>query len=192
MTVYTLWNQGITGALQSDASAYTMGVSFFVTQNGGTLTGIWWYSAPGAVSLPSVIALYTQVGTVGTLVQSQSASWSGVAGSGWVRASFTTPSSLSTGINYKACIGDFLNNGNFYSAIAHYWDTGAGSSGISNGPLSAPNNASAPGSIGQDSFHNAGVLAFPDGSFNATNYLIDPEVTVGSLAAPKLLMASLP
>lgn len=176
MAVYTLFGQSLTAALASDASTYTMGVQFSVSQP-ATLTAVWWYSAAGAANLPSQIALFAVSGA--SLVTSQAAAWSGAAGSGWVRAPFTSPPALAAGISYKACIGDFLNNGNFYSAIAHYWDTGAGQNGISNGPLSAPNNAGA--DHGQSSFHNAGVLAYPDTSFNATNYLVDPEITASAL-----------
>ena len=177
MPAYTLFGQSLTGALAADAATYTMGVQFSVSQ-AATLTAVWFYSAPGAANLPSQIALFAVSGA--SLITSQAAAWSGAAGSGWVRAPFTSPPALAAGISYKACIGDFINNGNFYSAIAHYWDTGAGQNGISNGPLSAPNNAGA--DHGQSSFHNAAVLAYPDASFNATNYLVDPEVTVATTA----------
>lgn len=186
MTVYTLWGQGLTGGLQSDASAYTLGVEFQVT-TAGTLTAVWFYSASGAVLLPSTIALYGVAGP--TLIHSESASWSGAAGSGWVRAPFTSPPALSTGTRYKAVVFSAAGS-NWYSAIGHYWDTGAGQNGISNGPLSA---YSASGSTnGQDSFHNAGTLSYPDSAFNNTNYLVDPELTVAAAQPSGLLMGSFP
>lgn len=175
MAVYTLFGQPATPAtLTTDTGQYAMGVQF-TTSQAGTLTGIWFYSAPGAGYLPTSIALYQVIGA-GTLIHSETPTWSGAAGSGWVRAGFATPPSLSTSTNYKAVI--FLGGGsNAYSSTAHYWDTGPGISGISNGPLSAPNNAGADG--GQDSFvANPGGMAYPNTSFNASNYWIDPEITV--------------
>jgi Domain of unknown function (DUF4082) len=176
MAVYTLFGQQATGsALTADAAGYTMGVQFSVSR-AGTLTGIWFYSAAGAVELPQHIALYQVSGQV--LIVSQVPAWSGVAGSGWVRASFTNPPALTAGTAYKACVHDASGN-SFYSTTAHYWDTGAGSGGITSGPLSAPNNAGGDG--GQDTFNSPSVaVTYPGTSFNASNYWIDPEVTVSS------------
>ena len=173
MAVLTLFGQPASPAsLTSDSADYTMGVQFSVSVSGATLTAIWFYSAPGAGALPDSIALYAVTGA--SLVHSETASWSGAAGSGWVRAAFSSPPSLTSGTSYKACI--FENTGNFfYSTTAHYWDTGAGSGGIVNGPLSAPNNAGADG--GQDTFTNSSSLSYPSSSFNAANYWMDPEVT---------------
>ena len=63
---------------------------------------------------------------------------------------------------------------NFYGSTANYWTSGAGGAGITNGPLSAPNNAGGDG--GQDTFNQSATLTYPLTSFNATNYWVDPEV----------------
>lgn len=172
MTAYTLFRQSGGSTVSPDSTAYTMGVEFSASADGCTLAAIWFYSASGAFALPETIALYQVSGQ--SLVHSELASWSGAIGSGWVRAAFASPPALTSGTNYKACILE--NSGNFfYSATPHYWDTGAGANGISNGPLSAPSNANADG--GQDTFNAASVLAYPAGSFNASNYWIDPEIS---------------
>ena len=174
MAVYTLFGQPASPAtLTSDATAYTMGVQFSVNVSGSTLTGIWFYSGTGATNLPATIALYAVSGT--SLVHSETPSWSGAAGSGWVRSSFASPPSLTASTNYKACVFYNPTGDNWYSHTANYWDTGAGSGGITNGPLSAPNNAGASG--GQDTFTQAGSLSYPSSSFGASNYWVDPEVT---------------
>jgi hypothetical protein len=175
MTAYTLFSNTGGGALATDTASYTMGVQFSVNQSSMTLTAMHFYSASGAGSLPGTIALYMVTGD--SLVHSETASWSGAAGSGWVKALFSSPPSLTSGTNY---VGVVYNSGgsNWYSSTAHYWDTGSGASGITNGPLSAPNNGSA--AHGQDSFDTSGVLTFPSGSFNATNYWVDPEVNNSS------------
>src|SRR5579872_549059 len=138
---FTLFGQTGGAALTADPTDYTMGVQFTVSR-AAALKAIWFYSAPGAASLPGTIALYAVTGAA--LVASQAAAWSGAAGSGWVRAAFGSPPALASGTAYKACVFDNFGN-NFYSTTAHYWDTGAGAGGITNGPLSTPNNAGGDG-----------------------------------------------
>lgn len=172
MPTYTLFGQPAAPAtLAVDNNTYTLGIQFTVSQP-GTLTAIWFFSASGAVDLPSQIALFSVSGR--SLVTSQAASWSGAAGSGWVRAAFTSPPQLTGGASYKACI---LHGpgGNFYASTAHYWDSGSGSAGISSGPLSAPNNAGGDG--GQDTFNAGAALTYPLSVGSASNYWIDPEIT---------------
>jgi len=192
VTVYTLFGQSGAPTLVVDAGSYTMGVQFSVSSPGCTLTGIWFYSAVGALNLPATIALYQVSGT--SLVTSQGdagspVSWSGAIASGWVRAGFTSPPSLTASTAYKACVLGNVSgtSGNWYAATASYWSSGAGASGITSGPLSAPNDAGS--SPGQDSFFSSTVLTYPDTSFNATNYWVDPEVTVSAVTAqPQFLV----
>lgn len=189
MPTYTLFSQANPGAaLVSDTGAYTFGVQFSVSVQGYGLAAIWWYSAAGAGGLPGTIALFTVAGS--SLVHSEAASWSGAAGSGWVRAAFTSPPALTASTAYKGCT--FFNNTgvNFYAATSHYWDSGAGSAGVTNGPLTAPNNAGS--SPGQDAFLNSAVLGYPASTFNSTNYWVDAEVTAPGLAARASAVARRP
>lgn len=186
MTSYTLFGQSGGTTESGDTADYTMGVQFQVSQT-ATLAAIWFFSPTSANELPETIALFAVSGT--SLVHSESASWSGIAGSGWVRAAFSSPPSLSASTGYKACILK-TGAGNFYSATGAYWSSGAGSGGITNGPLSAPNNGGADG--GQDTFNASASLTYPASSFNAANYWVDPEVSVTAAAAGGLLMAGPP
>ena len=173
MTSYTLFGQAGGTTLTVDTSAYTMGVAFTVSQD-CTLDALWWNSPAGAGSLPSQIALYQITGAgTGTLIHNEVPSWSGAAGSGWVRAAFASPPALTAGTHYKAAIGNF-SGASFYGGTSAYWTTGPGSAGISNGPLSAPSNAASVD--GQDTFTTGVALAYPATSVGA-NYWIDPEVT---------------
>lgn len=176
MTTYTLFNQtGTGGVLQTDHSAQTQGVQFSVSA-AATLTAIWFYSPAAAGDLPSSIGLYQVTGTgTGTLIHSESASWSGAAGSGWIRAPFSSPPSLTASTNYKAVQFHTAGSSNFYSETDNYWSSGAGSGGITNGILSAPNNAGA--DIGQDSYNSGSSITYPASTFSSANYWIDPEVT---------------
>jgi len=173
VAVYTLFGQGATGTsgVTADATAYTMGVQFTVSQ-AATLTAVWFYSDTGAGELPENILLYAVSGA--SLVHSEAASWSGLAGTGWIRAAFSSPPSLTASTAYKACVDNATVTTNWYAHTANYWSSGPGSGGASSGPLSAPNNAGGDG--GQDTF-NTSVPAYPSTSFNAANYWVDPEVT---------------
>lgn len=178
MATYTLFSQAATGSsLVSDASPYTMGVEFSVSTT-ATLTAIWFYSAAGAAVLPASIALFSVTGQL--LVHSETASWSGAAGSGWVSAPFTVAPALTTAVNYRGAVQQPAGV-NWYSATSHYWDTGAGGAGLVNGPLSAPDDAGS--DVGQDSFDGGSSLSYPANSFNATNYWVDVAVTVSGGAA---------
>jgi hypothetical protein len=193
VTAYTLFSQGTAGSLVSDATIYTLGMQFSLSQN-APLTGIWWYSASGAVNLPTACAIYAVSGASqvsGTV--NNSPSWSGAAGSGWVKCTYNGAVTLSASTNYKVCVFNGSGAGNWYSATSHYWDSGTGSGGLTNGPITAPNNAG--GDDGQDTFTNDEILDYPDTSFNAANYWVDVEVTTGtsasvSLTAPNLALAA--
>ena len=184
MTAYTLFGQPATPAtLAADNANYVMGVQFTVTLTAGQtadLDGIWFYSPPGAGVRPDLIDLWAVSGAA--LVTSQAAAWSGGAGAGWIFASFTSPPVLASATAYKAAIRK--NDGgvsNFYGLTSLWWSSGPGGSGISSGPLAAPNNAGGDG--GQDTFESSGLNAYPATSFNASNYWVDPQVTVTSPAA---------
>jgi hypothetical protein len=172
----TLFGQaGGAGSVIADTQWYTLGVQFQVAAAGYRLTAVWWNSPAGATELPTIVALFAVSG--GSLVHQEFPAWSGAPGSGWVRGAFASPPSLTASTAYKACVAKDAGSGtaNWYGVTAHYWDSGPGAGGIANGALSAPNNAG--GDHGQDTFHQAPVATYPDGSFGAGNYWADPEVT---------------
>jgi hypothetical protein len=166
-----------------------MGVEFSVSVSGATLSAVWFYSGPGAVALPGAIALYD---IDANLIHSEAvSSWSGAAGSGWVRAAFSSPPALTSGVGYRACVFTVSPAGNWYSATANYWafESGLGGSlGITHGPLTAPNADGSSG--GQDTFNAGTSLTYPASAFNSTNYWVDPEVTVSGSAVPTGMFAA--
>lgn len=176
MTSYRLWPSFVPGTSPAtDVVAYTFGVQFSTSQ-AGQLAAVWFYSPTGVSILPQTIALFA-VGA-GTPVHSEAASWSGAAGSGWVRAAFASPPALTPGSAYKACVYS-PGGGDWYTGWNGYWTSGAGASGISNGPLSAPADSGA--SPGQDSFVNTTPLTYPGASFQGTNYWVDPEIMTAAI-----------
>lgn len=183
MAVYTLFGQSGGGAIVNDLATYTMGMQFSLSQS-ATLTGIWFYSASGATGLPVGCAVYQKTSPgVGSIVpgsQNNSPSWSGAAGSGWVKCAYASGPLLAASTTYKVAILKDVTS-QVYSATSHYWDTGAGQNGLTNGIITAPNNAGGDG--GQDTFANpSAALIYPPSSFNATNYWVDVEVTVTAQA----------
>jgi hypothetical protein len=182
MTVYTLFGQAATGSsVATDTGTYTMGMQFTLSQR-ATLTGIWFYSASGANGLPAGCAVYRMTGAgTGAIVagsENDSPSWSGAAGSGWVKCAYGGGPALTASTVYKVVILKDATS-KVYSATSHYWDSGPGASGLTSGIITAPNNAGADG--GQDAFANPSAsLTYPASSFNASNYWTDVEVTVSA------------
>lgn len=189
MTTYTLFNQAQTGEYNFDTNAYTLTVEFNVNQSNLQLTGLWWYSAPTMTILPSTIALYT---TSGTLVASNSSpSWlvsvgggAASAGSGWCYAAFSSPVALVNGTKYWAAI--FRGSGTpFYSVTRNYWTTGLGASGITNGPLNAPNQNSSV--VGQSPFYAGSSLHAPNQQYQSGNYYVDVNVVTTAGTPPAVV-----
>jgi hypothetical protein len=190
MAVYTLFGQSGGDTIVSDSGTYTLGMQFTLSAP-ATLTGIWFYSASGASFLPVGCAVYQMTATsAGTTVAGSvnlSPSWSGAAGSGWVKCAYGSGPVLAASTVYKVTILKDTSN-LVYSATAHYWDGGGpGNLGLTSGIITTPNNAG--GDQGQDTFHSGSVdfsnSAYPDNSFNATNYWVDVEVSTGSPASPQ-------
>lgn len=191
MTSFTL--QGLLGiAGQSTTARLTIGVQFSVTTP-VPLTGMQFESPPGAGGLPSIVGVFdlgTGLIVTGTQI---TPGWSGGgAGGGLNTCTYGSPVTLATGHNYQACV--FCDGGvsaNWFNAIAGYWTTGPGASGITSGPLSAPSNAAS--TAGQDMVQSGGLtITLPNISENGKNYGISPVVTPASAAAGGLLLASCP
>jgi hypothetical protein len=182
MATFTLFGQAATGtSLHADTNPFTIGVQFSVS-SAGTLDGLWWYSATGAGALPQTIALFTVSGQA--LAHSESASWSGAAGSGWVFAAFSSPPSLTASTAYEACVLQTAS-ADWYSFTANYWTSGAGGSGITSGPLSSPGDAAAV--LGNNLYIAGASLAYPT-SVSGFNFWVDPQVT--STAATTATLAA--
>lgn len=163
MTLYSLFGQPASppGTLSATATFRAWGTDFNMSA-GVYLTGIWVYSAPGATVLPSEIGIYYNAdrGVIaGTHVTSPS--WSGPAGSGWVKASFPSVY-LDSPTPHRVVVG---GAGQWLWSQAGYWTTAAA---ISNGPLSLPAATS----------NSYFVTSGPPISFPTTSSAINPWVDV--------------
>lgn len=85
---------------------------------------------------------------------------------------------LAAGTKYKvAVVNGTAIPDSWNSATLDYWSTGDGSNGISNGPLSAPNESGAP-SPGQGTYNFGSSFTYPDtyDTGGAPTYWVDVEV----------------
>ena len=175
---YRLWPDypSIPGNVNSDTSGYTLATEFELAQ-ACTLDNIWYYSAPGAQTLPIRCAIW-DVGSHSEVpgTDNSSPAWSGGPGSGWVSCSYTGVT-LPAG-DYKVSV--FYGGGlEWYVATTGYWGPGgAGANGITTGPVTAPGSSAAT-SPGQGTY-NLGSWAYPQSfasSGDGEGYWVDVEVT---------------
>ena len=185
MTTYTLFSQSLTDTDAGNTTALSAGTQFSLSQ-ACTLGKFWWYSPSTADALPDAVAIYTVTGQAqvsGTLINSPA--WSGAAGSGWVSTTYSSPPALASGTNYLMVVHGKGTSTGWYGRIVGYFSSGAGSGGVSNGPISAPGNAAA--ANGQGCSLNGSSIAYPTSAGAGNNFLIDIEVTPAATQATAAL-----
>ena len=161
------------------ATNFTLGTEFSLSQQ-CTLTNIWFYSPSGVSQLPTECGIWnvgTQTLVAGT--DNSSPSWTGAAGSGWVACSDGSSVTLAAGTNYKVAVVNGAGSPGVWSAETgpDYWASpGPAASGITNGPLTAPDNAAAT-SPGQSSYNVGAPFTYPGTNSGPYNYWVDVEVT---------------
>jgi Domain of unknown function (DUF4082) len=169
VNTYTLFHQANPGTVTSAAgNSGTNGLHFTVSST-GVLQGTWHYSPSPSTQLPTTIALYTTQASpaTGTLVTSNTPTWSGAAGSGWVYAPFTTPQVVSPGTQYM--LAHFRNDA-VNEWFVFYTTTWPVTSGI----ITAPDDVS----TGQGWFNSPGTtLTFPATQTAGNNWGIDVQIT---------------
>jgi hypothetical protein len=172
---YRIWpNRTDLGNYTNDtANNFTLGMEFSLSQ-ACTVNNVWFYSPSGVSQLPTEIGVYN-VSTTTLVASNSSPSWSGAAGSGWVKAALTA--SLAGGTNYKVVVLNGAGSPSVWNgAVASYWSTGFGGSGLTSGPITVPNNATAT-SPGQSSYNLGSAIAYPNTNAGPYNYGVDIEVT---------------
>jgi hypothetical protein len=178
MTTYRLWpNTPNPSVAAPKANDVTFATEFVVSSTQG-LYGIWFYSAPGVAVLPSACVVWgvvSQAKVAGT--ENLSPTWSGAAGSGWVSCTYAGDIALIADTRYRVAVYHDAS-ALWRTNSAAYWTTGDGASGITNGPISAFNNATA--TVGQ-SVTGVGYV-FPNTGASGQNFWVDAEV--GDLVLP--------
>ena len=173
----TIWNASATPSIVTvnDPSAVELGVRFRSDQD-GTISGVRFYK--GATNMGTHIGnLWSSTGTL-----LASATFTGETTSGWQQVNFTTPVAITANTTYVASY--HANAGN-YSASGAYF----ASAGADNPPL----HALATGIDGPNGVYAYGAGAFPNQSYNATNYWIDVVFSTGSVdTTPPTVMSVTP
>ena len=177
---YSIWADAASpGGAPASSGSGSVGVEFYVTQDAWCY-GIWyWRTANMAGPWPA--RLYQVVSSSsGNLLNSVSIPDNGQGGT-WQYGAFSSPVKLTASTRYKTAVDRSNSN---YAKTSGYWISGgAGSGGLSNGPLIFPDASNATG--GQQGTYGD-VGGYPDGySGSGNNYWSDVEV---SLSAPTRLV----
>jgi hypothetical protein len=180
---YRLWPSQPYAVNYADDTAenFTLGTEFSLSE-ACTLDRIWFYSPSGVTQLPTACGIW-DVSTASLVAgtDNTSPSWSGEAGSGWVYCDYTSSGvTLAAGTNYKVAVCNGAGSPAVWNGATgpDYWASpGPGESGITSGPLSAPDSASAT-SPGQSTYNAGAAFTYPD-TYNAGayTYWVDVEVT---------------
>jgi hypothetical protein len=148
-------------ASASDPGPVNLGVQFTPAVN-GWVSGIRFYKGTANTGT-HVGSLWTSTGTLLGQVTFTSES-----ASGWQEADFSSPIPVTAGTSYVASY--FAPNGG-YSVNSAYF----ASAGVTNGPLTAPQSSAVANGNGVYVYGSA--PAFPNSSYNATNYWVDVVFT---------------
>jgi hypothetical protein len=186
MTAYTLLS-AYSAPNANNAGANLTLTTLFTVSEAVPLTGIWFDSPSGAGGLPDACCIYTvstQAQLSGTLKNSPT--WSGAAGSGRIKCSYSGSVILAAGVSYLVAVHLPSSVADGYGKVAGFWASGAGASGLSSGPLSAPSYAS--NSLQGNVQSGSGTIAYPTVGESGAWYGTDVEVTPASGAT--LLMAT--
>ena len=145
-----------------DRSSVEVGTKFSATSN-GNVTGLRFYKSTANTGT-HVGSLWTSTGT-----RLAGVTFTGESSSGWQTASFSTPVAITAGTTF---VVSYLAPSGHYSASSAFF-----ASAYSRGPLAAPS--------GSNGVYAYGQGGFPTGTYNSTNYWVDPIfVPVASSSAP--------
>jgi hypothetical protein len=148
-----------------DGNAVNVGVKFTTTQP-GYITGVRFFKA-AANTGTHIGALWTSNGT-----QLANVTFTNETASGWQQANFSQPIQVRANTTYV--ISYFAPKGH-YSADAQYF----ASSGAGVAPIVAPQSTSG---SGNGVYLYGSGLAFPNKTFNATNYWVDAVMTTAGVS----------
>src|SRR6266699_3771485 len=106
------------------------------------LLKLWFYSPAGTVQLPTSVRIYKD-STQAVVLDNASPSWVGAAGSGWIYVTYPDGTELPADLYQSTVYNGALVPDGWSAKFLHYFDTGAGASGLAIGPMSTPNVAGA-------------------------------------------------
>lgn len=172
MTDYRGWPATNGPAAVNAGAQATRGLEFYVTSS-AWLTALHLYKGGtnGTGTVRGRLYTVNSGGTSGTAVTGTDVTFTGF-GNGWNTATLPNAVALSPNQRYRAAI---LSQ-TWESETQGYFTTGAGSAGITNGPLVIPNRANSTGTR-QGSYNIATTLGFPGSDPIGAYYWVDVTVT---------------
>lgn len=189
MTSYSVFGQTLPAGTtqENDSSTWDLGLQFSITASGYQLGGYYFYlpSSGNTTGSNYSFRLYsTANGTSGTLISGSTVSGSGTwTAASWVYVPLGTPVALISGTTYVAVVTISTATSAYYQFVNNYWTSGAGSGGITSGPITAPSNSASLGTSQQAGTEptNGGM---PTGNVGASFFGLDVNVTPQFLAPP--------
>ena len=153
---YTVFDFGVPATADAgESTPINLGVKFRAGAD-GSITGVRFYK--------STLNTGTHTGSlwsVGGALLAQ-ATFANESATGWQTATFTSPVAITQGTTYVA---------SYFAPNGHYSVSGgAFASSVTNGPLTALADATSPNGV----YSYAAASGFPNSSFNASNYWVDP------------------
>lgn len=140
------WDGSATAALDQ-AQPFTLATEIR-TSVAATANNVWFFSPPGAASLPTWAGVY-RISDQSLIAAAASPSWTAPsggaasAGGGWCKCALPPGTTLAAG-QYKAAVYNAGGASGSWSPREYgYFATGTGAAGIVNGPLSSPSNSAA-------------------------------------------------
>ena len=152
----TIWDDTVTPPLTSDSNSYELGTKFRSDVD-GYVTGVRFYKGTANTG-PHIGHLWKQ----STREQLAEATFTQETSSGWQEVRFSSPVAISADTTYVA---SYHTNAGNYAFSGNYFAT----TGVDNPPL----HALQAGVDGGNGVFNEGGIAFPNDSFNSSNYWVD-------------------
>ena len=173
MVLYRIWPSTDGSAFAAEDDPVNLGTEFFVTQQAWvTAMHIWRFDSTMSGTVRGRIWIASG-GSEGQPLAGTDVTFN-IGGTGWLTADLEEPVELTPIVRYRAS----MHCSSGYTGTGSYWTSGPGSSGITNGIITAP--ASGPGgdqSGTQGSFAYAADYSYPNSTFQGGNYWVDVTVS---------------
>lgn len=174
------------------ANGFTLGWEFTLS-SAAEIDNVWFYSPATVTVLPQKVGVF-RVSDHALMFSASASSWTSLltgsalaAGGGW---GYAPLSGLLPPDTYRVAV--FQNQNVIWNAaVANYTaGSGFGANGLTSGPITAPNNASAH-TPGQASYNTSTVdIAYPNSNVGPFFYGVDIELTIASTSTSTITLAA--
>lgn len=193
MSDFRIFQTSASGQTNRGGFTDDLGVQFKITTDGvrtAQIKGFFFWAPSTGDFLHTNYSwrLYsTTNGTTGTLITGSTTNVAvDFTASSWNYQALASPITLTNGTTYVAVLHSSSTNASHYTGTDNYWSTGAGASGLTSGPITAPGSGTALNGAQNAYNEPSATAAFPTSTLH-TNYwldvLISYDTNAGSAAA---------